>query len=219
MEKILKKLLVGIFLMVIILPFVLSDSIGNTNIEVSVYNTTPIYINGNLTTFKVEINNSLTAYNHHVFSFTINLSEGMNINEDFDFLFIKNETVGEDIVDKYTTCLSQKATCELTKSQFNTAWDNCIKELNEKTGENSTECQNQIASYNLKIQEKDLAINSKDQEITRLQEEQTNNKNSKWFWAIGGLILGVLGLLFKQGKLGGSAKDRSEGEFNRVQAG
>lgn len=202
------------------MPLISSDTIGDTTIKVSVYNSTKIYTNGSLTTIKVEINNSLTSYNHQIFSFNVNfIREGINLYDDFNFLFIKNETVSEDLVTKYTTCLSQKSTCELTKSQFNTAWDQCEKKLTEATGENSTACKLQVDSCNLQIKEKDLEITSKDQEIEKLTNDQTNTKNSKWFWAIGGVILGILGLLFKQGKLTGTPKDRSEEEFNRMQAG
>ena len=201
------------------ISFALANTIESTTITVKIYDNT------------IEVTNSDYDGNNQIKTFSIIEFDENNseINSDgivknytfsFPFIFIKNESVGMDVVSQYVLCLNEKTTCLEDKASYNTAWTKCVVDLGEYEGENATTNKEALDACNLQTQQKDLEITSKTTEILDLEEKEKNTENSKWFFGIAGALLGVFGLLIYQGKIGkGNVKERSDNEFNKNQAG
>ena len=201
------------------ISFVLADTIGETTITVRIYNNTIKITNSDYSG-----NDQTRTFN--IVEFNVNGSE-INSNGtvkdytfSFPFIFIKNESVGMDVVSQYVACLGDKTTCLEEKASFNTAWTKCVLDLNEYEGENSTTNKEALDACNLQIQEKDIEIGGKQDKILDLEEEEKETENAKYIWgAIIGIIC-IIGTLFYCGKIGkGGVKDKSDSEFNKNQAG
>jgi len=202
------------------MPFMVAEPIEDTTIDVGVYNTTPILTNGSLTTIKIEVNSSTYPANNRVFSFNVNLSEGLDVSDNFNFLFIKNESIDTSLFAQHLTCLKDLSACKVEKGKFDVAWNRCFSDLNKYEGENATSFKEELDTCSLLVKEKDLELTSQDDKITDLKNNEEGTKNSKYLWLIFGAFLAVVGTLLYQGKIGGgAAKERSMGEFQKSQSG
>ncbi len=199
------------------LPLILADTIEDTTITIKIYNNT------------IEIINSEYSGNNQAQTFEIiNKTNSSVISKDlvkykefsFSLIFIRNESVSLDTVEKYTICLIDKSKCSEEKASFNTAWTRCVLDLGEYEGENSTTVKEELDDCTLKIKEKDIEIGGKQTTIENLEEEKKNTENQRLIYGIIGGVIVLVGCLFYFGKIGkGSAKDKSMDEFNRNQAG
>ncbi|GAG87165.1 unnamed protein product, partial [marine sediment metagenome] len=172
--------------------------------------------------FRVEvINENIDSINNQNFTFTILPNTTFSVNENFAFLFIPNITAENwNFAEKWLEC-KDNLDAEGDKSRdFERGWQNCQNDLVEYEGENATSCKEELGVCLLNVQSKDIEITGKEDKITNLEGEKETTKNSKWFYGVIGIALGIGGLLVYQGKLGkGSAKDKSETEFNKGQQG
>lgn len=108
----------------------------------------------------------------------------------------------------YNTCLTQKA-------QFETGLNSCAAALNAQVmyKDNFTQC-----STDLQICNSDKARTNTD--LTTANKTITDNQNAKWYWGIGGIILGVGGyMLLVTRQIGGPKPKTREDDFNKSQAG
>lgn len=212
-----KHYLIFIFLLLGI-PLVMAVTIENTQIDINVYNKS---INENETKIIIEIKNDIYTTNNKNFTFIIKNYTGENLNEhfSFDFLFIKNESLDSDIVDKYVICLNEKSKCEIEKGKFDISWNRCVLDLNKYQSENATLSKDELNTCNLLIKEKDLELTSKDTEITNLKNEKDDTSNVKWFYGLIALGVGYFGRMLYKGEIGEKAKDKSTGEFYKGGAG
>ena len=200
-----------------------SATLSEDIINIKIYNSNPFNFSENLSdwnnrTLSFVIN--MDSYNYDIndetYTFNLDLKDYLN---NATNLFSGSMNYIDDVERTNINYLEEYTKCISDKSSLDRSYTICSSDLSDCRDGNSTACQNKINPYILQVQQKDLDLESKDKEIKDLTDEQDKTKNSHWFWAAGGAILGILGLLFKQGKLGGSPKDRSEEEFNRMQAG
>lgn len=173
-------------------------------------------VNGTEITFKVEFISSEYKGNNYNYTFKINSSE-LNTSKIFssqDISYVvyseAEEILNIDYLERYESCSD-------AKTSINKGYDDCTKYLDEC--KNHSNYKTDYETCLLDIKKNDLDIQSLTKNVEDLNKEKTDTKNEKWFWAIGGLIAGILGILFKQGKLGGNPKDASANEFNQNQAG
>ncbi len=205
------------------ISFALADTIEDTKITVKIYNISKVPKNNTVFTsgiqIKVEVINNEYYGNNQNFTFTIFNNTVVNENRNFNLIFIKNESVGMDVVSQYVACLNDKSKCLEEKASYNTAWTACVLDLDEYEGENATTNKEELDSCNLRIQEKDIEIGGKDNTIKDLEDEKKDTENLKWIYAIIAIIIGVVGCLIYCGKIGkGAVKDKSMNEFSKRQS-
>lgn len=177
-------------------------------------------------TIQIDFNSSEDDFNDQIFIFDMNTT-GIFTEEFLDIPYVvytDSTPINMDYAQKYDECKDQKSSCEIEKGKLDVGYTKCNVNLGEcqkkYEGENATKCDDELNICNLQIKERDLDLNAKNTEITNFKTEKENTKNSKYFWGIGGIIIGVLCLLFKEGKIGaGNPQDKSVGEFNKNQAG
>jgi len=158
--------------------------------------------------------------NNRNFSYSVVNNSVIFTETNFTLIYEINESATSfDFAEEYSDCLGEKTECEILKRDFDRGWNSCLHDIDELTGENGTDYKDELANCNLKIREKDLDLNSKQAEIKDLKDEEAGSQNSKWFWGIGGVIIGGVAILFKEGKIGGKVKERAVEEFNPQQAG
>jgi len=199
-----KQYLVFIIL-ILSVNFVLADIIEDTNIKVKLHNGT------------IEIINE--EYSGNNLNETFEIVNGSVIFKEFNFpiIFIKNETVDSSMVDKYISCIDLKGKCETEKAQFNAAWNNCIKDLNEYKLNNNKSIREKLNSCTLDKGRIQNDLTAANKQYADLEQEQKDKGNSTWIWFGGGIVLGILGYAFYQGKIGNQNKDESHKEFNTSQ--
>ena len=89
----------------------------------------------------------------------------------------------------------------------------------ENTCNNASACTKELSNCKTELTNKNGEISSKSQKITELETDAEGTSNQKYFWLIGGVIAGIFGWRFWKGEIGRTAKDKSEDEFSRTQAG
>jgi len=202
-----------------VMPLVLAENIHDT-LTIKVIGGEYRDLNGDsindTLTIQVDFSSSEDDFNDKTWTFDIltNIT-GNFTNLDFPYIvYTKNATVENiDYKDDYDTCVA-------AKSKIDGGWQLCQNDLVKYEGENATSYKEDLDECTFTIKDKDSDITSKNKEIEDLKEEAEDTKNAKYFWGVGGAILGILGLLFYRGELGKSqAKDKSQGEFNPTQAG
>lgn len=212
-----------LILLLLGMPLALANTIEDTLITIKIYNISEIPKNNTLFNssiiIKVEVINNEYSGNNQNFTFTIFNNTVVNEDKNFNLIFIKNESVSQTIVEQYATCLNDKSKCENDLTKWDLGWDLCKRDLKEAIGENSTKCNDELNACNFQVKEKNLELQSKNTEITTLNTEKKDTKNTRWFYGIIGVVLGIVGCLFKEGKLGQGPKDKAMDEFNRGQAG
>lgn len=100
------------------------------------------------------------------------------------------------------TCMEERAKFDATLSQY-------IPIVN--TAKNTTDLLNLCKAD---VQTQSALVSQKASEVDNLKDWQSSNKNQHWIWLIVGLLAGVLGTLWKDGKLFGGAKDMQAEQFN-----
>lgn len=214
-------------------PVVSAITIEDTTIDINVYNDSSLEITGCFINTSndiegctlsgdiiIEILNDIYASNNQ--NFTFNIDDGTKINKhfEFEFIFLKNESLDSNIVDKYLICLDKKSACEMEKKSFDMAWNECERDLQVYKGANTTICGEDLNQCNFQVKEKQLDIENCQEKLEDAETETEGTKNSKWIYFFFGAAVGILGLLFYRGEIGkGNPKDKSMGEFNRNQAG
>jgi len=219
------KFSIVLMLLLFTVPLVLASEadIFGDKLTIKIYNTSKQdYTGENLTSFKIEfISQEKPSFNNKDFTFSVNLAS-QNISyksEAFDYIIPFIIDIPENI-----SFYEKWMDCEVYSAKLDTGYTICNSNLvecrEEYEGENATSYKEDLNECTLTIKEKDLDITSKNKEIEDLKEEAEETKNAKYFWGAGGVVLGILGLLFYRGELGkGSVKDKSQGEFNPSQAG
>jgi hypothetical protein len=120
---------------------------------------------------------------------------------------VTNVVVGDQKIQQdFIACIAER-------EQHKAGLNNCNKALVEQ-GEwesNFSTCNTNLVTCQA---ERSTAISDKN----RFEQEQEQNKNSGWTWAIGGLAVGVLGSLWYTGKIGGPKQKKPEDSYNPQQA-
>lgn len=210
----------GLVLIFLLVAFpMVSAIINSADITVEVKNVTK-NINGNVT-LNVKISSpdySPSAANS--LNITIVANKPTSSSKVIPFLFSGTPTTSNlDYYTLWNETDTQLTKCKIQRGQFETAYNKCLSDISVYTGANATVCKTKLETCSLDLKSKDLDLAAKDDQIATVKREGDATKNSKWMYGAGGIILGILGLLFYQGKLGGNAKERSMGEFNPSQAG
>ena len=203
-----KKYLVFTILILSILSmnFVLASTIEDTTIQIKMYNTTLEFKNSQYSgNDKTEIINMTNG--------TINLQEFS-----FPIIFIRNESVDSSLVDKYAECIELKGKCDGERNQFNMGWNNCLKDLNDYKLNNNESIKEKFNSCNLEKQSLQINLDAQVKKYSDYEELQKDKGNSKYIYGVVGFILGIVGTLFYQGKIGNQNKDKSHEEFNPQRA-
>lgn len=220
----LSVVMLGFIFFLLVMPLITADIVEDT-LRIKIYDRTTN--DSMVRNIKIEFISSKYIIDNKNFTFQINtkgiaISNFSNfsssINKVFGpFNYLVVTEAGEIFNIDYKT---QYDTCIVEKGKFDMGWNNCRIDLEKYTGANATVCKDRLDTCNLTLKQKDIDISAKDEKITSLQTESEGTKNSKWIYGIGGVILGILGLLFYQGKLGrGVPRERSMSEFNKGQAG
>lgn len=213
-----KKHLVFI-LMLILLPMVLAVEVVDDTLKIRIYNDTKVT---NITTdLKVEFISTKDNFNNKNFTFTIdNLWNGFDVIKEFDYRVITNTTAENiDFIQAYFDCDDELDECKINLGKYDSAWDECRKDLEPYESGNATACQTDLNNCNLRVKEKDLTINSKQDKITILETAEKDKKNTKYIYGAIGLVLGFVACLYKEGKIGNTAKESAQGDFSTQQAG
>ena len=148
------------------------------------------------------------------------LLESQILTSTFYFISGQAEFENIDYFELWNQTNEQLITCKIERGQFESQLNSCLFRLGEYEGVNASDCKTKLDECTLTIKEKDLEIASKNKEIEDLNDEKEETKNQRWFYGVIGVIIGIIGLLFYQGKLGKEkAKDKSQGEFNPRQSG
>jgi len=195
-----------IFLILILsINFILADTIEETTINIKIHNTT------------LEFRNSEYLGNNQ--NVTIVMTNGtINLQEfSFPILFIRNESVDLSVVEKYTECITLKGKCETEKGQFNTAWNNCEKDLADYDLDNNKSIRENLNTCTLEKQSLQINLDAEKEKYSEQEKEIKDNGNSKFIWGGVGFILGIIATLFYQGKIGNQNTDKSHEEFNPSQ--
>lgn len=186
----------------------------DTTLNIEIYNNT------------LKINDEYSAYER---TYDFNVVNGTNssvFSDDlveyatFTFVlsFDRDENVSLAIVDKYASCLNEKAECETLKGQINTGFNSCVLDrdtcLEEYEGENATSHKIELDSCNLLIRQKDIDINSKNEDISDLEKDVEEKKYAWVLYGVIGIAIGILGLKIYKGEIGEKAKEKSATEFN-----
>lgn len=200
-----KKVFIGILVLFLLVPLITSSTIGDTVVRIKVYNNTVEFVNddysGNNKEYTFTVSNDSVAYEEW----------------EFTILFIKNVSVDSDIVEKYTTCLSEKSSCEVQKNAFDNAWDDCREDLQKYESGNSTACSSELNKCELDLSKKTTELESKEKEISDIEKDSSGKQNQRWFFGGIGLVIGILfgkGIISLNKK---GPKDES-GMFNKNQA-
>jgi hypothetical protein len=193
-----------LFIYVIILSIFLlgfssaEESIGNASFVISVHNST------------IQITSA--DYSGNNVNYTVNISNNSITPQtfNFNFVFLKNTTISSDMLTKYLECVSLKSACDLERNSFNNAWSECKRNLDGLNGtqEKYNQCFQDLTQAN---SDKNLLTQEKEKLTTEKQETQ----NRMWLFGIGGIIIGVCGLLIKQGKFPKKQVPSAKEEFNR----
>lgn len=209
-----------ILICLLFVPFVLAEthSLVEDNLKIEVhpnsYDSTTEKVN-----LTILFSSEKYGANNQNYTLLLDVTNVTDINiKQFPFTFFTDAPI-ENI--NFT---ADYADCKEKLGRYDTAWTICNSELadcKEKyEGKNATSCKKDLDECTLSLKEKDLEITSKNKEIEDLKKDTKDTKNAKYLWGIGGVILGILGLLFYKGELGqAKVRDKSRGEFNLSQAG
>lgn len=199
-------------ILLLVIPLMSADSKEDT-LTIKMYNTSKL--TNNSMNIKIEFISSTYKFDNNNFTFTVNLKNGTvfssSITKTFpSFDYWVQTTAGEILNIDYKVQYDQ---CIFDKGQLNKGWDEC-------RALNATGCKKDLDVCTLDLKQKDIDISTKDDKITTLQTENDGTKNSKWLFGVGGIILGIVILLFYEGKIGkGNPREKSMGEFNKGQTG
>jgi len=196
-----KKYLLFI-LFVLSITSVYAQAIEDITVHVKIYNTT------------LEFTNPDYAGNNK--NLSLNITNGIIILQDIDFpiIFAKNETVDKSIAEQYANCLTLKGNCEVEKTQFNTAWNNCNNLLNSCNNENNQSAKDLLSSCKLEKQGIQNDLDKKTKEFNELEEKSKSNSN--WIFAavIGTAFIVFIITRYISGRIGNPNLDKSQDEFN-----
>lgn len=210
-------LLILILLIIVIKPIMADNENFDDELEINIVSID--YKNtsegDSIMTLNISIISHEDSFNNKNFIFDI-FTDSYNESKEFSFTTDKFPyRVG--FVNVTNPDTSKFEQCLVDKGSLNRGYDICAKDLDEC--KNHSNYKTDYETCILNVKENELDMQSKNNKIESLNKEKTDTKNVKWFWAIGGAILGFVGLLLKQGKIGMNPKDASEHEFNRNQAG
>jgi len=166
--------------------------------------------------FNVEFISKEDPFNNYTFPFTLYENKSLSILEGNIFYRVLAEGTTIENIDykkDFDKCIDEKGS-------LNRGYTTCNTNLAKYEGINASNYKTDLDACTLTKKEKDLEITSKNEEIEGLKEDMEETKNQRLFWGIGGIIIGIIGLLFYRGEIGkAKAKDKSEGEFNPRQSG
>ena len=129
-----------------------------------------------------------------------------------------NVSVDINLLSMYNESQFKLNECNIKATYNQQQWSNYENKYNAV--QNLTEYKTKYDSCTLDLRSKDDTISNKNQEITNMEEDKKDTSNLKYFWAIGGAVLGVLAWRFYKGEIGkGRVRDKEEEDFNRRQAG
>ncbi len=215
--KIQMKINLILILLLLSSPLILANTIDDAKITINIYNISKIPKNNTIMNYSinmsVEIINKEYSNNNLNFTFTIFNNSIVSESKEFDFIFIKEDHV--ESLNLTKTYLD----CEKRYTEQFYGWNKCRNDLDDLKEENSTACNEKLNTCNLQLTQKNSDLKNKNTEITTLTTEKEGTKNTKWFYGIIGVVLGIVGLLFKEGRLGQGPKDKAMDEFNKSQAG
>lgn len=214
--------IVAIVLLIFWLAIPLTTAtISSTDITIEVKNVTRWDLANQNVTLNIKISSS--DYNPsgtNTFNITLKLNKAFSGSKVIPFLFTGTTTASNlDYFDLWNQTDIQLTSCKIQRGQFETAYNRCLSDISVYTGTNATICKDKLETCTLDLKRKDIDLTAKDDKITSIQTESDSKQNSRWVYGFGGIIAGILGLLFYQGKMGGRPKERSMSEFNPSQAG
>lgn len=192
---------------IFLIGFISADSISSSSFNINIYNGT------------LEIKSSDYTGNNHNFTFDMSsLNNGSLSVQNFPYNFLfsnvgKEINISNEFLSNYSACLSQVTSLTIDRNAMDLGWNDCKRQLESlgNTQSNWTTCVTQLATVT-------ADRDTKQTQITQLNTDKTNTSNSYIFYGIGGIILGILGTLFKLGKLP-TNKVKTQGEsFNQYQA-
>ena len=208
----------GFIFFLLVIPL-MTAAISSTDINVNVKNITAWNITSGKVTLKISISSSEYTPST-TFDITLTKNNLVDNSKLIPFLFTGTPTTSNlDYFQLWNQTDFQLTTCKIQRGQFETAYNKCLQDISVFTGANATICKNKLETCTLDLKTKDLDLTAKDDKIVAVQEESDSERNSRWVYGFGGVIIGILGLLFYQGKIGGGPRERSRGEFNPGQAG
>lgn len=129
-------------------------------------------------------------------------------------------SVGVDIPGLLNESQTKLISCTERATYEQQQKSSCENKYNELLKQNLSDYKEQYNLCQVDLRGKDNDISNKDKTISDLETEKKDTANQKYFWAVGGIVVGILGWRFYKGEIGkGGVKDKSEDEFNRRQAG
>ncbi len=162
------------------------------------------------------IDSKFPNINNQNFTYSITNKSMSFTNTTFNLIYEINETAsGFDFADEYTNCLTKKTECEILKKDIDRGWTECLSSLNRFEGQNATACDDLLDDCELDLERKKVDLESKAREIQDLSNDQEDTRNTKYIYFGAGLLVGVLGLLWKQGKIGNKHHEKSQDELNK----
>lgn len=223
---------IKILIVLLIMVFSIAPVFAEDGIEVSILNNS-ISIRGYTITsiagkvsagFFSPINETLTSYNTICDNVSVQVYSNGNItNQTFQnncrLSLNYSKSVALNVNSSYTTIIGDTQLqknyedCISLKAQFSTGLDACVKERDkrEDMSENYTQCTTGLQICN---SEKTTALNEK----SKIEQNTKDNENQRWFYGIIGIIVGIVGMGFYTGKIGGAKANRPEEYFNQSQA-
>lgn len=126
-------------------------------------------------------------------------------------IFTQNESSSTIIGD--TNLYTQLIDCEILKAQYNAGLNTCTEAKNQQGdfSQNFTQC-----NTNIQICRSDKS--NLEKEITDLKKDIEDNKNRQWWFLAIGLVVGGVGIMIKEGKIGAPKTKGDDETFNRGQA-
>lgn len=227
---------IALLISLLTIPLTAADWVGDT-LKIKVFSINNITfdgcVNGGVGTnnscttddytmrFNVTFDSSELNLNDKKFQFWVNIQNG-TVWSSPDFTYLVESTASftnVDWYDNWTRTNAELITCKIQRGQFESQLNSCLQKVGIYEGVNATKCKEDLSTCTLSLKTKDIDLGAKDEKIIAIQEESDSKQNSRWIYGIVGVIAGILGLLFYQGKVGGGPKERSMGEFNKGQAG
>jgi hypothetical protein len=131
----------------------------------------------------------------------------------FDNYLIRNTTQNVDM-----TITDRLITCETEKTRMNMGWQTCSSEWDKEIKKNATGLKQDLDSCNLDKNNLQVSLSQKSSLYDSKSKEVLDIQNQKFLFAFLGIVIGIIGTLFYQGKLKRFG-DKSMDEFGKTTAG
>lgn len=130
------------------------------------------------------------------------------VSKEFKFNQSVGTIIGDSAIqDKYDACVAEKIS-------YSVGVANCVKDKERYADyeTNYTVCKESLSGCNSQL-------SSITGEKNTCTTEAESKKNDRWLWGIGGLVIGILVILFKEGKIWNPKAKQVGSGFNPQQAG